>query len=406
MPVSDCRNMKIPGWKSRIGFAFVKATDLSKQLGEFLAVNPRLAMTNEKGRPISGVGANILQTLEEEPQLMVHRNRGIVILCNSFDEKIKPGGLKEIIINLTDDNIHGVPDGGHTYTAAMFAVTSAQEELAAAIKAKDAADQIIAAEAKLKSLGEAYVFVTIKENVPDDIVADIAEGLNSSLQVDERSLMNLRGEFSPVIKAIKGDREDISFFQGDEGFMRVENLLSMVQMMNVTRFTEDEHPCNIYRSKARVLKMYREDMTGENKKTFLSIIKMIPDFVKLYAWIIRDTPTYYKGEYAKLNGGRFNHEKPKPLPFLEEETTNHEVPQGWLWPMFAAFRSNIKIQEDGTAAWKIPIQRKYDYAIQRLVNETVGPASKKNPSKTGTDPMLYRMLYREVEIARRPKQKV
>src|SRR5215472_994537 len=98
------------------------------------------------------------------------RNNGITVLVDemSFERAKEDEGI--LSVTLSDPERHGIANGGHTFTA----IREVEED--------DVAKPT-----------EAYVRVFFIQGVEKEDIADMAEGLNRSLQVDDKSLENLQG---------------------------------------------------------------------------------------------------------------------------------------------------------------------------------------------------------------------
>src|SRR5260370_2301136 len=74
-----------------------------------------------------------------------------------------------------------------------------------------------------------------------------------------------------------------------------------------------------------------------------------------------------------------------PLPFLGEQMAYH-VPNGWLYPMLAAFRANVDWDlHRGRFEWKVPLRELVPQVIDDLVRVCVTEHRDNNlqPAKAG-----------------------
>src|SRR5262249_21740462 len=124
----------------------------------------------------SSVYGSIVQTLKEEPERFHERNRGITIVAKelTYDEK-----RHEAVLRLDDQKSHGVVDGAHTLDAILETQKDPPE-----------------------NGWPAHVFVKAVIGVDAEQIAEIAGGLNTSQQVDLKSLENLREHFVSLQHAI------------------------------------------------------------------------------------------------------------------------------------------------------------------------------------------------------------
>jgi hypothetical protein len=88
------------------------------------------------------------------------------------------------------------------------------------------------------------------------------------------------------------------------------------------------------------------------------------------------------------------------LPFLSERTTHH-VPNGWLYPMLAAFRANV---DWNLAArkfdWKVPLTDIVPQVIDDLVRVCVTEHRDNNlaPDKVGKRESTYVQCYDKIRL--------
>src|ERR1700683_1450828 len=160
-PTKNYRALPSPtGAESRYGLFFTPASAVPSELWNWRDVNPREVNMR------STVYKAISQTLTQEPERFHERNRGISVVAESlaFDDK-----KQEVILKLSDAALHGVVDGAHT----LHAVLEAQKQ-------------------PPENGWPAHVFFKCVTGVDATQIAEIAGGLNTSQQVDLKSLENLR----------------------------------------------------------------------------------------------------------------------------------------------------------------------------------------------------------------------
>ena len=146
----------------------------------------------------------IADTLLDESKDFLRMNKGITINC---DEVEISGNVVKIW--LSDDELHGIADGGHTYRA-------------------------ICENAYKVKPNTQFVKVFVNEDVnTKEECHDIALGLNSSTTVNATTIYNHLGYFE-TIKAIMGAHNDmplISYRMNDQG-IGVAEIISIMQMLN------------------------------------------------------------------------------------------------------------------------------------------------------------------------------
>lgn len=387
LPITDYRSLPIPGVESaRLGVCFIKVKDIPASLDDFMEINPRVPSRSKKGILAGPVVKGILNTLRDNPEEMVLKNQGIYLLVEEaqFDKD-----RKFVTMSFTDPGKHGIINGGHTYAAIREAIETASDE-------------------ELKDLEDAYVRLHIFQGIDEDFVPEIAEGLNRSKQVDDPSLINLQGEFDIIRKVMKGTPGEtaISYHQGDDGEVYISELLVYLSLFNQERFSEKKQPNNLYHKQALGLKYFSEDMVN-SKKTMDNLIKKLPEFLWLADSIRKFTPAAAKNngfQFGRVKidgGGRAGSVKNKGifLPFLNE-TVNYRVPNGWVYPMLAAFRANLKRTSTGQLEWRVPLEKMLPEVIEDLVGVCVVEHRDNNmrPELIGKRESAYSQCYTKMQL--------
>jgi hypothetical protein len=391
IPVDDYRSLPIPGvGNAKLGVAYVRVIDVPGALDDFMEINPRVPNRTKAGVLSGPIVKGILTTLRDTPEEMVLKNQGIYLLVQDAAFAKGTGNKGMLTMNFTDAGKHGIINGGHTYAAIREAIETAEID-------------------EVEALKEAYVRLHIFQGIDEDFVPEIAEGLNRSRQVDDPSLVNLQGEFDVIRKVLKGipGENAIAYHQGDEGEVYISELLVYLSLFNQERFNERKHPNALYNRQALGLKYFSEDMAN-SKKNMDGLIQKLPDFLWLADSIRKLTP-----HAAKKNGFKFGAAKigttdragnPKHkgtnLPFLGE-TVNYRVPNGWVYPMLAAFRANLKRSENGKSfEWRVPLAAILPDVIEDLVGVCVVEHRDNNmrPELIGKRESAYNQCYTRIQL--------
>src|SRR5206468_931903 len=137
-------------------------------LGDWREINVRDAKL--RGR----VPDAIRKTFSEKADEFLFMNRGLVIAAEKVEFQ-ETGHTKKMDLVMRDPAIHGLLDGGHTYRVVT--------ESASALTSDDA---------------PRFVRVEIVTGFDRDTISDVVEARNTSNQVRDESLANLREEFEPL----------------------------------------------------------------------------------------------------------------------------------------------------------------------------------------------------------------
>ena len=381
-PVISFRKIPSPyddkGTKTYIAIANVK--DLPASLDNWREINVRHANLN------SGVAKKIEGTLKDNPSSFFFRNRGITVMS----EKVSFNNENNIVeIEMMDKQRNGLLDGGHTFKTIMNFIEYLSE--------------------KEKSDIDAYVKIEILEGFEanEDIVG-IIEARNTSTQVKEQGLQELRKQFEEIKKVLNGKSyaEQIAYKEyelladGSKKTLDIKDILSYLICFDVEKFDKDQHPLKAYSTKAEVVK----HCTGENHERILKYVSLLPKILELRDIIYLDLPEAYNstgGKFGALTGVTEITNKPRmkkiAMPFTEKES-RYRIPSGFIYPVLSAFRNLVEVKDE-KCIWKSdPIKLFKDLKVD-LAKRIVGSAKDaKNPNMLGKNVASWQSCYDVVRM--------
>jgi hypothetical protein len=387
-PTRQFRLLPSPVGDSRIGVFFTAASTVPRDLWDWREVNPR-----EVSRKTSVYRA-ISQTLKEEPERFHERNRGITIVANElqYDDK-----RHEAILRLDDQKLHGVVDGAHTLDAILETQKQPPE-----------------------NGWPAYVFIKTVMGVDAEQIAEIAGGLNTSQQVDLKSLENLREHFQDLQRTIAGEpyADSIAYKMNEDKPVDVREVLYYLAVFDCSLYDEKKHPVALFGRKEGIVRRFAEQQ-GELSKvedSFRILISKAPDILKLRDQIEKRALELPVGRFKVGKGTRVRSESNREnhLVFLDSKV-NGKIPLGWIMPMLAGFRANVEWNKPkGSFRWIVPLDELLDKCIDRLVLgiQEVHEQENSRPEYVGRNAISWRMSYStvsqtilewELERARRPR---
>lgn len=342
--------------------------------GISLEVNPR------KPNMHTDVGKELIAAVKEPETDFYINNRGIVISAKSlaFDPT---NSLVTIDIgdqeNGADQDLYGILDGGHTYTAI--------------IKNRDAIPADL----------DKYVRVEVITNVQN--ITRLSDARNTSRQVSDIALFNLDENFADVRAAIAGQpyENKIAYKDNEGKDIHVSMLLRLLYAFDIDRYPDDSAaPVQSFSGKAQVFKRYS---AVYDTKFYKSLTKQLPKLAMLYDLIEVELPQKYK-EYKEAQGvkPRFGSVRgiesvDKTVPSAIFATpTKYQISSGYIYPIFGAFRSLLKFDEvTGEVSWlfdPIDMWKEVGASLVQNTFETSG-----NPQMAGKDKQLWLANYRIVE---------
>lgn len=380
------------GSKPKIASFYVGVSDLPAELGDWMRVNPRVptfkATKPELKGPVAGA---IVRTLMERPEMMCLMNNGITIVADHVEFNKGTGGKGEVTIRLTDPENHGVANGGHTL-AAIFQVGDDPEH---------------------PQPWDASVRVLVYEGLEKAVIPEMAQGLNRSLQVDDKSLRNLEGTFNKIKHALAGKTgsDMIAYRQGDVQPVDVHFVLALLALLNVDAYpSHKSHPNKVFGQPGLVLKKFADDQADDGPKVFDRLIPHVHDILVL-SDRIQKLGVKHLGRLKVTNSKKDNRvasEKHKDRDaYFDGGKIEGFFALGWLYPVVAAFRVNIDraAWDQGRLEWRVPPLELLDDTIEEMcqVIRQEHTDNKDKPAEVGKKDAAYRGCYGEImmELAHR-----
>ncbi len=373
-PTKQFRSLPSPSGSTKIGVFFAPAATIPRELWDWREVNPR-----EVNRG-TGVYRAIVQTLTQEPERFHERNRGITIVAESlnFDDK-----RQEVVLKLTDTTAHGVVDGAHTLDAILEAQSQPPEN----------------------GWG-ASVFVKVVVGVDSEQIAEIAGGLNTSQQVDLKSLENLREHFASLQKAVAKEpyAQLVAYKMGEEKPIDVREILYYLAVFDCTVYDEKKHPVALFGRKEGIVKRFAEQASDPKVgDSFAILISKAPDILRLRDLIEKRALSMPVGRYKTGKNSRVRSESNREHPLLFiNETVNGKIPLGWVMPLLGAFRANVAWNKPkGSFSWIVPLDELLDMCAEQLVLgiKDVHEQENSRPEYVGRNSIAWRMSYNTVSQA-------
>ncbi|HXM98938.1 MAG TPA: AIPR family protein [Candidatus Dormibacteraeota bacterium] len=226
----------------------------------------------------------------------------------------------------------------------------------------------------------------------DEEVVDLAEALNTSVQVDSFSIANLAGEFEWIKGALKRHRPafKVSYFTNDESEIGVDDIVQWLAL-----FMMDE-PHTAYSSKEKCLEHFEANIT-EYKKcegVLLDLIKL-SEYVPFQSKVLYNASGNHKfgrlGIIADSTKG-----STYKLPVLGE-TIDYAPHKAWVFPLLASLKPLLD-KSCTPFKWRKDPFKVFDKLSSELVskvNRSYGSLQTFNA--VGKNPDLYELLMEKVE---------
>jgi hypothetical protein len=170
-----------------------------------------------------------------------------------------------------------------------------------------------------------------------------------------------------------------------------------------------KEPVIAYTSKGTILSYYQD---ADWRPGYEVLRPVVADILDLYEYVhLNFYPQYRKynaseGTGSKLGARkevRYNDKTPYKLP-LTGKQTNYFIPDGWLYPLLAAFRQLLSHPRTskGTAEWITSPKEFYDEYGWEFVGDICDQSENlgRNPNATGKSRPLWNNLRTKMELHR------
>lgn len=368
----------LPGSKDR----FILLVPVAEMpLGIPTDPNPRVPNTNRA--VYRDVRKSLLNQVDGEAGTFHLKHKGITLVAESVTTQ-KGGGTCQVRFG----EGHGILDGGHTYELICELLRSGEEALPE--------DQ--------------YVKVEILTHVPSHLIASLAGGLNTAIQVQPKSLDNLLGLFQWIKDELHSEPyySKIAWREGEREPIDVRDLIAIMTCFHIGQYppTEDSHPVSAHERKFAVLDAFEKDEDHYQK-----LRPILRDMLFLHDTIRYESQEIWNGGRSgrfgalafvntKKQGAKSKHD----FPFIGKEA-NSQMMESALYPMLAAFRCMVTVdQASGSYIWRggfdavLALWRKV--ALNLL--EITSNASREfgnSPNRVGKSRNHWQQLYTQVKIA-------
>lgn len=338
----------------------------------------------------TGVAKAIQESLLASPDIFHLLNRGMVIAAKELQYDPK---TSRVTLCLEDTTVHGVLDGGHTYT-------------------------IIREDTPPDST--AKVMVEVLTGV-EDYQAEIVEARNTAVPVEAAALANVRREFDPILDWLDShglSKQRIRVKQFDrEAEIPILEILSIMHLFDIDHYGNDVEgfdraPVRAYSQKSTILKHFQG---SEHTKVYThKMLPLLPDILWLWDYLALNPLEHYRAGTGK-DTGRFglrtgNQTGPVRGTYLDLDL-HYTIHKAYRLPLMAATRCLV-VEKSGQYCWKevaLPtisenlegqlgrratqLERFYELVAPKLHGSLWAVAENATPNKIGKSLMLWCNLY-------------
>jgi hypothetical protein len=415
-----------------IGFA--RARDLIQLLDSAdLEANPRSAKTGN-------VTEDILDSIEETPDIFVFKTKGILIGA-SYYEKLQRNRYR---LSFENTKIEGILDGGHNALALGIHIlmhATGSGSIKRKIKRwpdfkeewENHRDEVEALRS-LRPSDDGYsenaldFLVPIEILVPSDVedphsvaefnnsLLSICSARNNNVQLTLETKAAKKGFYEILRSSLPEDiRDRIEWKTNDGGAIKARDLIAMSWIpLSVLEldFSPKIPPQNIYRNKGECAKIFDEVMSldevskptdgeytreiyNEQVKSALQIAASLPD---LYDKIYKDFPYAYNkcgGKFGNISVVKIaDGMRTKPTSHFTEQEVDYSYPDGLIMPIVYGLKALMDTNKSGQVEW---IEDPYSFLDENLAAivkkyRVILEAFRFDPQKVGKNEGSYDLV--------------
>ncbi|MBI5706386.1 MAG: AIPR family protein [Armatimonadetes bacterium] len=338
-----------------------------------------------------GVARSLRNEDDSRPNSFHLKNKGITVLADSVSRVASHDGSEAYEV-VFQDGRHGIVDGGHTYAI----IQENLDDLRA--RGTQNGDEVAL---------EQFVRVDILTGIDDEMVAQIAGGLNTAVQVQQSALAELDNKFDWLKRVLRGQpfERDIAYKGNEDREYTVREVLGILDLFNIDEFpvAEGKHPIRTCASEWRVLDSYLKDERRFSRMQ--SIVLEILQLRDIIASSIRDIRNQEGGRGGRLAWVKKAAGTRKFRYIFIGTESEYEPYKGALFPIISAFRCFVKLNPiSDLYEWKVPFPQIVEFWTEiapQLIQLTVetSDAVAKKPDAIAKAKWHWQTLASTVESA-------
>jgi hypothetical protein len=256
-----------------------------------------------------------------------------------------------------------------------------------------------------------YIEIKVHTGVPPALVPDLADGLNTSMQVREESLADLRNQFDWLKKGCLSSHpfalDAIAWHEGNDGEYDVREIIGLLMALDPSRYPLED-PVGIENTYARLSSVFRSYLVDPSRVERLAPITL--EALELYEYIRYTAIKVWKGHFRATLLADRKKTTEFVFPFLldrngKPKSSDARLTKAAAIPCFAAFRALVELPDDGPVTWRYSFDEikamwdQYGGEVLREVHDAVTRQHGNNPHYAGRDVMLYRATTKTLELA-------
>jgi len=332
----------------------------------------------------TGVAKKIKSSLLGPDQDFYLLNRGLLLSAKSVTFNTYS---KELSIDFEDLDLHGDVDGGHTYAIIREYRNEMDPEK------------------------PQYVKLEILTGV-EDFFQDLAEARNTSTQVKDQSIANLKNQFALIKDTLAKEpySNDINYNENGNYDIDIGEILALFNMFNIDRYpvNGNSYPSVSYSSNKNCIdyftNAFEEHEHDPSNNPYQKMCPIMVDIIKLYDHLEEKIATYYGesvpgGKFGSVKGVVVAKDSNRFRTKYYKKPVNHCVAKGFLYPVVGAFRAIVS-EKNGKYCWDCDPIALMDEIGKTLVYSAVERSRSlgNNPNAVGKDVQQWLTLFQTVLI--------
>jgi AIPR protein len=312
----------------------------------------------------SPVSKRIQETLEENGRNFHLLNRGITVVAKAlqYDNKSERVRLK-LAESDQEEEFFGILDGGNTnarikqWRTDLLETGRKSEELLEELRKRFVNVQVLVPKMGTTELPSADMA---------ELLNEVKEARNKSVQVKEKSLADARKQFESLkeILAKEPYAANIRWHEGQDGQLDVLQIVTLFVMFYppFSLGSEGKEPHGAYAHPARCLNLFL-DYVEKDPDDVERWMAIVPSAVRLFDELQVTFPKHFpSGRFGGIKevqihdeGAQRGNKKYRRKPVLSQylgRKMKYSYPSGWLFPIYSAFRALVGANKSGKVVWK------------------------------------------------------
>lgn len=358
---------------------YANAASIPQEIENWMETNPR------EQKMTTNVAKAISSSLQDN--MNFHElNRGILLSADSVEYDNQK---KQVMITFSDTTIHGNIDGGHTLRAILEAQNSGTV------------------------LSDRYVFMEIFTGL--DTPVELAAARNTSVQVDLKSIEELKDSFEIIKKSFAGlPFANRIAYKMNEHYndssvepIDVREIITILNMFNQAIYPirnndgrlSELQPVQCYTGKEASLRRFLNLGKQQREQIIENMTPVIKDIFDIWDTIECDFSVMANKagkRYGTRKYSKFDDDNVVGKAIFSERELKYIVPKGLLYPLVGAFRALIKI-ESNVYSWVTSPKKVLDVMGAQLVG-IVLEEKIDTPDGIAKNSNLWSNLFKEIFI--------